>query len=102
MAATQTFRFRVDSLDDLTHHIRRVRLRPERTGALTFRADQYVSVTFAGPAVLIEAALPALQAHGMLAEHIHADAFYDDHVMKQRHGDTVSPDSKTGTAPMEG
>ncbi len=102
MAATQKFRFRVDSLDDLTHDIRRVRSRPERTGALTFRAGQYVSVPFAGPPVMVEAALPALQARGMLAEHIHADAFYDGHVMKQRHGDTVSPDSKTDTAPKEG
>jgi len=46
--------------------------------------------------------LPALQARGMLAEHIHADAFYDDHVMKRRPGETVTPDSKTGTAPKEG
>ncbi len=260
MSTTQKRRFRVYSLDDLTHDIRRVRLRPERTGALTFHAGQYVSVTFAGqpardyslanlpgepllelhirrmtdgstshfvadtlapgeavmvegplgdcylrdrhpgpiigiaggsglapircivesalargeahrvslyfgaraerdiymeahfvaltaryptfryvpvlsdadgpterrqgfvpqavladftdlaglsaylagPPVMVEAALPALQAHGMLAEHIHADAFYDDHVMKQRHGDSVSPNSKTGTAPKEG
>ena len=60
------------------------------------------SAYLAGPPAMVDAALPALQARGMLAEHIHADAFYDDHVMKRRRGASRSPEPKPGAAPKKG
>jgi hypothetical protein len=76
----QKRRDRIESLADLTGH----------------------SADLAGPPAMVEAALPALQARGMLAEYSHADAFYDDPVMKRRTGDTVSPEPTSGSAPTEG
>lgn len=52
----------------------------------------------AGPPAMVEAALPALLAGGMLAGDIHADAFYDDHVMRRLEAERAA---SAGGAPKE-
>ncbi|KGD90178.1 oxidoreductase [Achromobacter sp. RTa] len=47
-AQARTWQGTVVSIDDLTHDIRRVRIRPDRTDALVFFAGQYADIRF-GP-----------------------------------------------------
>lgn len=52
----------------------------------------------AGPPAMVEAAAPALERHGLAPDDIHADAFYDDHIMRarrrERHASTTAQDQR--------